>query len=88
MSRCQRRVVEAEAAHDARPVVFDEDIGGGDETPHDLLAASGAEIQHDAALAAIDGIEAGALDSRRASHPPRRIAAGRLDLDHVCAHVA
>ncbi len=58
---CQRRVIEAEPAHDSRSIVLDEDIGGGDEAPHDVLAARGGEIQHDAALAAIEGIEAGAL---------------------------
>ena len=88
MIRCERRVVEAEAPHDSRAVVFDEDVGGGDETPHHFLAARGAEIQDDTALAPIDGIEAGALDSGRASHPPRRIPAGRLYLDYVRAHVA
>jgi len=42
----------------------------------------------DAALAAVDGIEARAVGAARAGHPPRRVAAGRLHLDYVGAHVA
>ena len=59
-----------------------------EETPHRVLSTCRAQIQHDAALAAIDGIEAGAVVARRPGHAARRIAAGRLDLDHVRAHVA
>ena len=48
------------------------------------------EIEHDAALAAVQGVEAQALQSRRLRGIERRLAAGRatarrLDLDHVGA---
>ena len=46
------------------------------------------QVEDDAALAAIDRGEAGAVGAGARAHLPRRIAVGRLDLDHVRAHVA
>ena len=39
-------------------------------------------------LPRLTALKLGAVGARRAGHPPRRIAFGRLDLDHVGAHVA
>ena len=53
-----------------------------------VLSARGFEVEHDSALAAVHGVEARAVVPRRSRHAPRRIAFGRLHLDHVGAHVA
>ena len=45
------------------------------------------QIEHDAALAAVDGVEARAVGADRARHLPRRVAGRRLDLDDVGAEI-
>ncbi len=47
----------------------------------------GFQVQHDAPLAAIDGVEAGAVGADGARHLTCGIARGRLDLDHVGSEV-
>src|SRR6185369_2502708 len=46
------------------------------------------EIEDDPALAAVDGVERRAFGADRAGHAAGRIAAGRLDLDHIRAQIA
>src|SRR5215217_778330 len=45
-------VAEAQALHRTRPVVLDDDVGLADQTPHDLPAFFGAQINAQAALVA------------------------------------
>jgi hypothetical protein len=57
------------------------------EPPEDLAALRGFQVERRAAFAAVDGVEAGAVEAGRAGHLARRIAGGRLDFDHVGAEI-
>ena len=50
-------VVDAEALDDARPVLFDENVGILDELVEDLSGVIVLEVQADAALIAAHGVE-------------------------------
>ena len=52
------------------------------------LRGRALEIQHDAPLAPVDGVEAWTVVAGSPCHAPRGIAFRRLHLDHVGAHVA
>jgi hypothetical protein len=67
----QRRVVESQPGHDTGPEILDQDVGGLRQAPHDVLAARGLEIDDDAALATIDGVEARTVGADRAGHRSR-----------------
>ena len=84
----ERRVVQPELSHDAGPEVLDEDVRARGEPHEGLPPGRGLQVEDDAALAAVEGGEAGAVGAGARAHLPRRIAVGRLDLDHVRAHVA
>jgi hypothetical protein len=84
----QRRIVQPELAHDAGPEVLDENVRPRGE-PHERLASlRRLQVEDDPALAAVHRGEAGAVGAGARAHLPRRIAARRLDLDYVRAHVA
>jgi Ser/Thr protein kinase RdoA (MazF antagonist) len=62
----------------------DQDIGLPRQTQQDLPRRRRLEVQHQAALAAIDGGEVGALSVRSMRRPTAVLVAARgLDLDHV-----
>ena len=84
----QGRVVEPEPAQHAGAVVLDEHVRFRRQPPQHVGAAGRLQIDDDAALPAVDGIEGGAVVAARPRHPARGIARRRLHLDHVGAHVA
>jgi hypothetical protein len=84
----QRGVVQPELAHHARAIVFDDDVRAGEQAPERPLRRLGLQVQYDAALAAVHRVEGRAVGARGAGHAARRVAIGRLDLDHVSAHIA
>ena len=83
----QRVVCEAEAGHDAGTIVLDYDVRRPRQPFEDGAALAGLQVERDASLAAVDGVEAGAVEAGRPRHLPRRVAGGRLDLDHVGAEI-
>jgi hypothetical protein len=88
MIRRQRVVVETQTSHHAGAVVLDHHVGGGGEAPEHPLACRCSQIEHDAALAPVHGVETGAVVADGTGHAPARIAFRRLHLDDVRAHVA
>ena len=70
----------------ARPVVFDEDVGGGDQPQQRVLRRVLPQVEHHRALVARVGLPV----QRFAAVAPvaQRIARRWLDLDHVCAEIA
>jgi hypothetical protein len=80
-------MVEAELRHYAGPEVLDDDVDGKRELARSFEAFRTFEVERRRPLVAIDRCEilAVAVDHRR----PRahQVAVGRLDLDHVRAHV-
>ena len=88
MAPGELRVVQAELLEHPRPVVLHQHVGHRGEAPHRVAAGRLLQVDDDAALAAVDGVEAGAVAADGARHAPGRVAGGRLDLDHVGAHVA
>ena len=90
VARAHRGVVEPEPVDGLRAHVVDEGIGALDEPHHGLQAAGILEVEHDAALVAVVGEEDrthSVLDRGR-SGATHRVAAGRLDLDHVRAEIS
>src|SRR5919198_5480999 len=77
----QRLVVEPERRDHAGPIVLDEDVARARKPLQRVAPFRHFEVEDDAALAAVDGVEAGAFRTDAARHLARRIAAGRLDLD-------
>ena len=89
----QRVVAEAEPLHRARREALDHRVRAGDEAEQAVAVLGAFEVEHDAALVGVEEEEdggalgAGLVLVERGLHP-RRIAARRLDLDHVRAVVA
>ena len=88
VDRAQPIVPQAGPRHRSRPEVLDEHVRGRCEARDDLPPPLVPDVDDNAPLAAVDGVEGGAVGPARAGHAPRGIAAGRLHLDHVRAHVA
>src|SRR5262249_9021062 len=81
-------LAEAHAREHARPVVLDQHVRARDEARQDGLALCGMKIERDRALVAVELREV----PRQPLHDHALAAdgiplAGRLDLDHVRAHV-
>ena len=87
IDRLQMPGAEPHFLQRAGPVGLQEHVGLRGELAHDLLRLRRFQVEHEAALVAVERGEAHALavpDRRRgAAH----VAAGRLDLDDVGAHV-
>jgi hypothetical protein len=79
-------LAQSKLLHDAGPVILEQHIGAGDELEQDRSAGVRAQVELDAALAAVVGDEIRTV--LLAAKGPERIAALRmLDLDHVGAEV-
>ena len=84
----QRAVIETQPAQGAGAIILDEHVRARRQPPQYVRTAGSLQIDHDAALSAIDRIEGRTVAAARAGHAARRVALRRLDLDHVGAHVA
>ncbi len=83
-------IVDAEALHDARPVIFDDDIGGLGELQKGRPAGRVFQVERDASLVAVQVEETHAVGSLHLeAHRAARLvaAARRLDLDDVGAKI-
>ena len=84
-------MVEAETLDDAGPKILDQHVGLGEQPPQHLEVASILEVDRQAFLGTVDGVEDGrvAADLGVAEiEPPRQVAAIRpLDLDDAGAEV-
>ncbi len=79
---------ETQPFHDARAEVLRDDVGVLDQSAGDLLALLGPQIDHGAALVAVEQQEEEAVEVRvvHIPQPARPVAVGRaLDLDHIGA---
>jgi hypothetical protein len=86
----ERVVAEAQPIEHARTEVLDHHMGGVDQLEHQLAPLGRLEIDGQAALVAVGAKEkpAHAGDVGLGRRPSALVgAAGRLDLDHVGAHV-
>ena len=85
----QRLVVDAEPARHARPIVFDQHVGGCDQPCEDGDGFRPLQVEREAALVPVHG-EKGTRDAGRdlELHVSARLSPRRLHLDHVRAHVA
>src|SRR5437867_4436450 len=83
----QGLVRHAEPARHARAIVLHEDVGGLHEPADDLHALRALEIHRDAALVAVHGQEGSAVAVLAGGAAAHVLAAGRLHLDDVGAHV-
>ena len=81
-------VSEAEALHDAGTEVLGHDVEGGDDAAHHIDRARNLEIEGDALLAPVVTLEVGREAVGLEAARPAGLAAGRLDLDDLGAHVA
>lgn len=86
-------VAEAEAVHDPRTEVLDEDVGALDEPGEHVAPVVGLEVEGDRLLVAVgaeevrrDRVVLGPDEGR--SPAPRVVTGGRLDLDDASTHVA
>src|SRR5581483_4363575 len=78
----QHVAAERKAVHDASTVVLDQDIGAAEKLEQNVTPGGIAQVELDAALAAIVGDEMRAVEP--AAKAAERIAALRmLDLDHL-----
>ncbi len=57
VDRAQRLVVQADAFEDAGPHVLDHDVAHGDETPDEVDPFRSGEVEGNAQLAEVDGVE-------------------------------
>src|SRR4029453_724812 len=81
-----RSVVEAQALDDAGPKPFEEDIGALQQSPYDLLAGVGLEVDGDALLAEVADDRVGRVAAVARADRARPVAiADALDLDDVGA---
>ena len=94
VQRLERRVAEPQPVETARPEVLDEHVAAGDQAAEDLPAGVRREVEPDRALVPVDrqGVGRGARPVRLGPDPgrppaTRRVAIGRLDLDHVGTEV-
>ena len=76
---------QAELFEHARPKVLQQDVGTRDELEHDRASRLAAQVEADAALAAVVGHEVGAV--LPAAEAAEGIALRRLDLDHLGAEI-
>ena len=85
----QRFVVDAEALCRRGPHAVHEHVGRLDEAQQRVASRPGLQVERDAALVAVH-VEVHGRHARVAPRTglPVRVARGRLDLDHVGAHVA
>ncbi len=84
VARAQGGVVQAEFLHGLGFEVFAHDIGGGDQAQHHLAAPRAVQIQRKALFVTVkQRIKTGTHTQQLAG----AVAAQRLHLDHVCAHV-
>ena len=82
----ERLLPQSELGHDAGPIILEQDVGAGEELEQDGTARLRAQVELDAALAAVVGDEIRAV--LPAAEIAERIAALRmLDLDHVGAEI-
>jgi len=78
---------EAETLERARPEVVHEDVGTPQEPVERGAIGRSAEVERDAALAAVKPDEVGGLAAHHRVVAAREVAFGPLDLDDVGAHV-
>ena len=80
------RRTELQALHDARREVLDQHVGSADQVQQRLVTGLGLEVEHHAALVGVEHHELVRLD-RIVRTEAQRLTAGRLDLDHLGAHL-
>src|SRR5439155_8540487 len=81
-------VAEAEASERAGTEVLEEDVGGGEEPPQDLLPRLRLEVEGEALLAPVDAHEVRRLTPGERRPGSRVVAVTRLlDLDDLRPHV-
>ena len=79
---------KAQTIHHARTVALHEHVGRVDDAQQQLTPEIGFQVEGDAALVAVDGVEKRALPiDHRWSRAHVIAAAGLFDLDHIGAHV-
>ena len=85
----QRRLTEAETVHRARPEVLHQDIRADRQGARGLEIVGVVQVQHDAALVAVDRQVVGALAAGKRRRPRSGVVAfAALHLDHLCTEVA
>ena len=83
----QRFIIEAHGLHRARPEILQHDVGCLHQGGEDLLAARVAQIETNAALAAVIDAEIHALAAHHGRVLAGLFATETLDLDHLGAEV-
>ena len=78
-------VRQSELLHDAGPIILEQDVGAREEPQHDGSARFGAQVELNAALAAVVCDEVRAV--LPAPETPERVALRGFDLDHVGAEI-
>ena len=79
---------DAKPLHDTGAVTLHENVGSFDKAQQQLSPGIRPQIQSDAALVAVDGVEKGALAIDERGRPAHVVTGlGLLHLDHVGAHV-
>jgi hypothetical protein len=84
----QRFVIETEAGHHARPVIFNNNVGSPGQPLEHRARLVLVQIQDNALLAAVDGVEGGTVVAAGAGHAACRITGRWLDFNHTRAHVS
>ena len=84
IARLEAVRAEPEALQGSRPIVLDHHVGGIDQPPRQDQAVGGLQIETDAALVAVEHREEAGAGAQQS---PGRIAADRLDLDHLRAEI-
>jgi hypothetical protein len=92
VARAKRIGLEAETGPGGRPVVVDEQVGRRQQAIERGATIVGLQVEHDAALVAVDAHEVRAEAVGRVAPPrrppaPRLVARRRLDLDDVGAEI-
>jgi len=83
----ERLVVNPQVVGRVWPVVDDDHVHLGDELVDDLSAFWALEVDREATLAPVQGHERARLERHELRLQTPRLAPGRLDLDHLRAHV-
>src|SRR5690606_25932627 len=78
---------EAPPLHDSRPEVLDDHVEARDESAHRVARALDAEVERDALLPAIVGLEVGGEAVRLQAVRASGLTAGLLDLHDLRAEV-
>src|SRR5208282_165405 len=82
-------VADSEAVGDTGSIVLDQSVGLNREPAHEVAAVLLLDVDHDAALVAVEVQERrGEAAALWADAPAHRVALGRFDFDHVGAKVA